>query len=164
MFWPFATAMVAIAALVGLPILTWILFRLLAHRERMEMIRRGYATSPPTYPKREVERGLRYAYEPDNVADVQLRRGVTTSFIGFALLVGLSFIGFHDDEFVLGPWLLGGLVPLFAGLAQVVNALLNGAHFGTAGNRFGPRAADQGGPPTLIVPQTESESEKRPPV
>ena len=74
-----------------------------------------------------------------------------------------SFIGFHDDEFVLGPWLLGGLVPMFVGVAQIVNALINGARFGAtrAGTLAPPSPIDSG--QRYDEPQ-ESESQKRPPV
>ena len=63
------------------------------------------------------------------------------AFIGFALLIGLGFIGYRGDgTFVYGPWLLGGLIPLFVGIAQIIGAVLSGATFGppAARQRFGP--------------------------
>ena len=46
--------------------------------------------------------------------------GVITAMSGLALLLGLSTIG-------LGPWLLGGLVPLFVGLGMVFVYFTGGA-------------------------------------
>ena len=51
----------------------------------------------------------------------RLRRGVTTGAVGLALLVGLGTLGF-------GPWLLGGLVPLFFGLVEIVFAVVEQRH------------------------------------
>ena len=62
--------------------------------------------------------------------EVALQRGIRLTFIGLALTIGLSFIGYHHDEMHFGPWLLGGLIPLFIGLSQVVIALLSGATLG----------------------------------
>jgi hypothetical protein len=60
--------------------------------------------------------------------------------------MGLSFIGVHDDgvgwSFHPGPWLLGGLIPMFIGISQVIIAVLSGAVIG------GPRYAN--GPPPNI--------------
>lgn len=159
LYMPFFVSMVAIIVLVGLPILTWILFRLLAHRERMAMIRHGYA--PPAGFS---GRGGRYPSETEAIANVQLRRGVSVAFIGLALLIGLSFIGYDGDRFTLGPWLLGGLVPLFFGLAQMLNAFLGGARFGAP--RAGPHShftGADGDAPSFYESQ-QSESQKRPPV
>jgi hypothetical protein len=44
-------------------------------------------------------------------------------------LIGLSFIGYHDGTWRPGPWLLGGLIPFFVGLAQIMGAILSGASF-----------------------------------
>jgi hypothetical protein len=59
------------------------------------------------------------------------------------LLIGLSFIGYHSGDGPFGsatihpgPWLLGGLIPMFVGVAQIIIALLSGATFGAP--RFGP--------------------------
>ncbi len=46
-----------------------------------------------------------------------LQGGVTTAAVGLALLLGLATLGF-------GPWLIGGLIPLFVGLVQILFALL----------------------------------------
>jgi Domain of unknown function (DUF6249) len=66
------------------------------------------------------------AYDTSYQAQAHLRKGVQVAFIGLALLIGLSFIGHH----VFGPWLLGGLIPLFVGIAQIITALMSGAQFG----------------------------------
>lgn len=156
---PFLVAIVAIVVLIGLPILTWVLFRLLAHRERMAMIRHGYA--PPD--ARSLSAGARTPYAPDPVANMQLRRGVSVAFIGLALLIGLSFVSYHDGRIDPGPWLLGGLVPLFVGLAQMVNAMIGGARFGAtrAGGAPLSRFENAAQPP---YEEQRSESQRRPPV
>ncbi|MBI5351023.1 MAG: hypothetical protein HZB50_00130 [Chloroflexi bacterium] len=48
-----------------------------------------------------------------------LRWGIIIGTIGFALSIGLYPIGFSSGEnypLHLGPWMLGGFVPLFLGL------------------------------------------------
>ncbi|MBV8118244.1 MAG: hypothetical protein JOZ01_09710, partial [Candidatus Eremiobacteraeota bacterium] len=83
------------------------------------------------------------AYDPAYYAQHQLRRGIQVACIGFALLIGLSFIGFHEGRYVYGPWLLGGLIPLFVGVAQIISAVLSGAQITpmggapSAGTTFG---------------------------
>ena len=66
---------------------------------------------------------------------MQLRRGIQVACIGLALLIGLSFIGFHDGRYVYGPWLLGGLIPMFVDIAQIISAVLSGAQFGLVAAR-----------------------------
>ena len=85
------------------------------------------------------------AYHPDfdnAYAQRQLRRGIQVACIGLALLIGLGTIGDHH----YGPWLLGGLVPLFVGIGQIVNAYLNGARF-PMGARYGGGQTTFGPPP-----------------
>jgi hypothetical protein len=133
---------VAIFCIFGAPVLAFVVFRVLAHRERMEMIRHGAA---PPYGSRDWKtvRPMAAPAPPpqaqaaeENSDDPQrmLRKGIVLSFIGLALVTGLSFIGMHDTGtgyvFHPGPWLLGGLIPLFVGLAQVIIALLSGATLG----------------------------------
>ncbi len=146
---------------VGAPVAAWVISRVLAHQERMEMLRRGF--TPPPDP-RMMRNAMKYgakqgwapgtvpppgwappgAYDPAYYAQHQLRRGIQVAFIGFALLIGLSFIGFHDGRYVYGPWLLGGLIPMFVGIAQIISAVLSGAQItpmgasAAAGTRFGP--------------------------
>lgn len=52
-----------------------------------------------------------------------LRWGIVLSSLGLALSIGLYLIGFNspnDYPLHLGPWMLGGLVPLFLGLGLVL--------------------------------------------
>jgi hypothetical protein len=154
---------IAVLLIFGGPLAAWIVWRVLAHQERIEMIRRGYIP-PPDFPP---PWGRRYrrdfggwtppgampppgaqppqrnswcsppsapgAYE--YYAQNQLRKGITLTMIGFALLIGLSFIGPLNGIFFFGPWMLGGLIPMFVGIAQIINAVLNGARIpGTWGS------------------------------
>ncbi len=135
----------------GLPMAWLIISRWLAHRERMEMIRAGMM--PPVGTGR-MPRGREWANAAPppaaakgsscedpytlETAQRQLRKGITLAFIGMALTIGLSFIGFHDDSWRPGPWLLGGLIPLFIGLAQVASAVMFGATLGPA-RSWGPQ-------------------------
>lgn len=134
-------AIVAILIIFGAPIGVWMLSKIHAHTERMEMIRRGMAPPPPGIPPNLTPpnfgampppnvAGKRGYYPPQYedyyYAQRQLRRGIQVACIGFALLLGLSTIGPLSGNPV-GPWLLGGLVPMFVGIAQIVNAVLNGA-------------------------------------
>lgn len=153
---------------IGGPIALGIVTRVLAHQERMEMLRRGF--TPPPDP-RAMRDALKYgrqagwgpgtvpppgfvppgAYDPAYHAQAQLRRGIQVACIGCALLIGLSFIGFHDGRYVYGPWLLGGLIPMFVGIAQIITAVLAGATpLGSpaAGTRFGPADHPADAPPT----------------
>ncbi|MDQ2866770.1 MAG: hypothetical protein M3R51_11160 [Candidatus Eremiobacteraeota bacterium] len=135
--------------LFGAPVAAWIVSRVLAHNERMEMIRRGFVpppdprimrragkidwqSGPPGPPDGSIPNvpppGSGY-YAQNYYAQAQMRKGITITAIGVALLIGLSFIGSRSDgSYAFGPWLLGGLVPMFVGVAQIINATLNGAH------------------------------------
>ncbi|HTU80557.1 MAG TPA: DUF6249 domain-containing protein [Candidatus Acidoferrales bacterium] len=163
---------------VGAPIGAWIVSRVLAHQERMEMIRRGFM--PPPDP-RMMRRTMKYgvppgfqpgsapppgfvppAYDPEYYAQHQLRRGIQVAFIGLALLIGLSFIGYHGSgEYVWGPWLLAGLIPMFVGIAQVISAVLSGAKIG--GIASGPAAAHFGPAETTEVPPASASAAAPPP-
>jgi hypothetical protein len=154
---------IAIIFIFGAPIAAFIVTRVLAHQERMEMLRRGIA--PPPNP-RDMRRAMKYGwtpnaaaqpmphqygYPPDYYPQQQLRRGMQVAFCGLALLIGLGFIGYRGDgTYVYGPWLLGGLIPLFVGIAQIIGAVLGGASFGppAASQQFGPGpgAAPSAGP------------------
>jgi len=142
----------AIFCLFGLPVLAFIFFRVMAHRERMEMIRNGFAPGVPPKGWRTTGAAQSAGHNPMPVADlsteaahVTLRKGITLTFIGFAITLGLSFIGFRDGAngmtWHLGPWLLGGFIPMFVGLAQVIIALLSGATLQV------PRQSAGGAPP-----------------
>jgi hypothetical protein len=143
----------AIVFIFGAPVAAWIVTRVLAHQERMEMLRHGIVPPPSARDMRRATRGgwtpgtpqmaAQFCYDGNFYPQQQLRRGIQVAFIGFALLIGLSFIGFHDGRLEVGPWLLGGLIPLFVGVAQIVGAVLSGATAGPAAARqsFGPAAA-----------------------
>ncbi len=52
-----------------------------------------------------------------------LRWGILITALGFALTLGLYFIGFGSADnypLHLGPWMLGGFVPLFLGIGLVL--------------------------------------------
>ncbi len=52
-----------------------------------------------------------------------MRWGIIIASLGLALSLGLYFIGFNspnDYPLHLGPWMLGGFVPLFLGLGLVL--------------------------------------------
>jgi hypothetical protein len=52
-----------------------------------------------------------------------LRWGIIVTALGFALSLGLYFVGFASAEnypLHLGPWMLGGFVPLFLGLGLIL--------------------------------------------
>jgi hypothetical protein len=141
--------------LFGLPVLGWIATRVMKHRERMEMLRRGIAPPPdgrwnrknggawtqppppwvpgPGAPLGQPMPGYA-SYDDPNSVQCLVRRGIITTAVGFALLIGLSFIGYHGGDGPFnpatirpGPWLLGGLIPMFVGIAQILIALMSGA-------------------------------------
>jgi len=150
-------AAIAVTCIFGLPVMAWIVSRVLGHQERMEMLRHGVMPPPNA---RDMRRAMKHGWAPESTpadpsnayayyatdyhAQHQLRRGMQVAFIGLALLIGLGFIGYRGDgSFVYGPWLLGGLIPLFVGIAQIIGAVLSGASFGPAAarQRFGPSPA-----------------------
>ena len=121
-------AIFAIFAVFGFPVVAFIVFRWLAHRERMEMIR------PPVMRASGAE-PAGYQVDGSDVAQAALRKGITIVFVGLGQTIGLSFIGYEDSipvgvRWHPGPWLLGGIIPLCVGLAQIVSALLSGATLG----------------------------------
>jgi len=129
-------AALAIVCIFGMPVIGWIVVRMMKHMERMEMIKHGMIpqdasdkwTQIPQPPPPGAQMYVPHPSQWSSAAQYQLRKGIVTSAIGLALFIGLSFIGMRGDgTFVLGPWLLGGLIPLFVGLAQVANAMLSGA-------------------------------------
>jgi hypothetical protein len=148
----------AVLCIFGLPIAGWIVIRVLRFIERMEMIKRGIIPPPEGFSRRQYRDWARAqqgapppgpAWQaqpyvvpppqaqpqawtssgPDDDAQTALFKGIRLSLIGFAILVGLSFIGgtFGSPDFHGGPWLLGGLIPMFVGVAQIIIALLSGA-------------------------------------
>ncbi len=67
------------------------------------------------------EKGLA---KPENKSGKGLLRwGIILTSLGLALSLGLYFIGFNSPNnypLHLGPWMLGGFVPLFLGLGLVL--------------------------------------------
>jgi len=163
-------AALAVVCIFGLPVLGWIVSRVLGHQERMELLRRGIVPPPNA---RDLRKAMKYGWVPgsptpgaptqyyyptDFYAQQQLRRGIQVACIGFALLVGLGFIGYRGDGHIdPGPWLLGGLIPMFVGIAQIISAVLSGAALGVpsaARQSFGPASANAG--PSTQEAQTGS--------
>ncbi len=151
----------AIFCVIGLPIVAFMISRVLAHRERMEMIRNGIV--PPVRgagraqwrdarAAAAVSRATGSSAEDYSVAaaQVSLRKGIRLAAVGTALLIGLSFIGYNHGAIDPGPWLLGGLIPMFIGIAQILIALASGATLGQ------PAAGRSGfAPPPPAAPFTE---------
>jgi hypothetical protein len=134
----------------GAPVLAFIVSRVLRHQERLEMLRRGMM--PPEFDKR-AYRAWRKSGAPwpppggaapgpwvqpapatwpqrdDDDAQFALYKGIRIAAVGLALVIGLSFIGGTpgSPDFRGGPWLLGGLIPMFVGIAQILIAVLSGA-------------------------------------
>jgi uncharacterized protein DUF6249 len=135
-------AIIAIMVIFGMPLAYAISHRWWSHQERLEMIKRGMTPPSPPPDPRAARRAQRAGYDPfaysqmhqpyvmgdqpPQYPDRVLRKGVTVAMVGLALLIGLSFISPGHP----GPWLLGGLIPLFVGLAQIILALMSGAHLG----------------------------------
>ncbi|MGB8796461.1 MAG: DUF6249 domain-containing protein [Candidatus Aquilonibacter sp.] len=133
----------AVLLIFGAPIAAWVTTRVLQHNERMEMIRRGMVPPPGPVPRNmpppnwhpgampppnvSGKGGYYPAYDDYYYAQKQMRKGITLTFIGFALFIGLGSIGPLSHLGFAGPWLLGGLIPMFVGVAQVITAVLNGA-------------------------------------
>jgi hypothetical protein len=156
-----AIGALAIICIFGLPFIAWIAIRGMAHRERMEMIRNGmmpnndfrganaqFSRRADVPPPQATRRGCNSTDDPQ----ATLRKGIVVTAVGVALTIGLSFIGTVADppHYTFGPWLLGGLIPLFVGLAQVVSALMSGATVGPPqGN---PYAAYRPGPQQQQAP------------
>lgn len=153
-----------ILVVFGLPLTLAIVNRVFAHQERLEMLRRGIVPPPdPKWAKRMGRAGWYdpgvYGMPPQGVPGAappyepyaamysnptrSLRKGITLAMIGFALLIGLSFI----DPGRPGPWLLGGLIPLFVGIAQIIIAVLSGATLGPIGLNNAQQWRQPGAPP-----------------
>lgn len=146
-------AVIAILVVFGMPLAFAMAHRWWSHQERLEMIRRGM---PPPIDPREARRAERAGYSYASYAasdmtafypDRMLRKGVTVAMVGLALLIGLSFIRPGTP----GPWLLGGLIPLFVGLAQIILALMSGANFG-GWTLQGPQPVQRGTMPGQTPP------------
>jgi len=56
-----------------------------------------------------------------------LRWGIIVTALGLALSLGLYFVGFASAQnypLHLGPWMLGGFIPLFLGLGLILSHFL----------------------------------------
>jgi hypothetical protein len=166
-----SVAALAVVCIFGAPVAAFIVIRVLAYRERIELIRRGMVPPPQMYGRRRSwrdyepaapgpEAGPACAPAPGpppaptpawvpgpsdfDAPDRSLRKGITLALVGLAILIGLSFIGydnggpFNSPQIHPGPWLLGGLIPMFVGIAQIIVALLSGARLGPPGPRPAP--------------------------
>jgi hypothetical protein len=52
-----------------------------------------------------------------------LRWGIIVTALGFALTIGLYLFGFDSADLYplhLGPWMLGGFIPLFLGISLIL--------------------------------------------
>lgn len=171
-----AIGALAVLMLFGGPVAAWIIHRSLSHAEYMAMIRNG-VTPPDPRMARRAARGAWSAPPPPSApppagvwgapppvappvaayndynayyAQRQLHRGLVTGFVGLAILIGLT-LGLGR-----GPWMLGGLIPMFVGIAQVITAVLAGAQINlpqgvVAGHTtFGPQTGEA--PPSGFGP------------
>lgn len=175
---PILVPIAAITFLFGGPVAAFIVWRVFAHQERMEMIRRG--VMPPmsdNFSYRDARRGNWpgapggmgvpppgavpppfYATDPTFYAQNRLRKGITVSMVGLALLIGMSL--FSPGR--LGPPSVIGFVVLFVGIAQIINALMCGAQFPFTGASHSQpdnsanygNSANFGPPPNSPMPPT----------
>jgi hypothetical protein len=140
----------AVLLIFGGPVAAFVIMRVLAHRERLEMIRHGMMPPSGTFSDRQNRRWVRdnpgmapppqaapYAagFTP-NFTDMEtpersLQKGIKIGLVGLAIFLGLSW-GLGQ-----GPWLLGGLIPMFIGIAQIIIAILSGAQI-VMPRGFGP--------------------------
>ena len=82
--------------------------RYLSYRETIALAEKGLTR--PEHPEAKNGKGF-------------LRWGIILTSLGLALSLGLYLIGFGTGEnypLHLGPWMLGGLVPLFLGLGLIL--------------------------------------------
>ena len=148
----------AVICIFGLPVAGWIVLRFLKHQERMEMLRRGMMP-PPDFGDKRVYRAWQRAGSPWPPPGAQpppppqwtpqspqpgwsapeddpqraLYKGIRLALIGFAITAGLG-IAFHG--FSGNPIILGGLIPMFVGIAQIIIALISGAQLPGVDNRI----------------------------
>jgi len=160
-------ATLAIFCIFGLPIIAYITVKVLAHQERIELIRRGFAPPPGgDWKKAARQMGQQmgpmggpagpvppppYAGPAPGMFDFQapqrqINKGIMVALIGLAITIGMSFAGMDNSGplgtpgFHPGPELLFGLIPMFVGIAQIITAILGGANIGAFGGArpFGP--------------------------
>ena len=85
------------------------LMRYISYRETLALAEKGL-----TRPETKSNKGL-------------LRWGILVTALGLALSLGLFFVGFESAQnypLHLGPWMLGGFVPLFLGLGLILSHFL----------------------------------------
>jgi hypothetical protein len=190
-------AVFAFMFVFGAPVVAFMVARVLRHQERLEMLRRGMM--PPEFDKR-AYRAWRKSGAPwppagglggpaqtpwtqpaqanwpkrdDDDAQSALYKGIRIAAVGLALVIGLSFIGGTpgSPDFRGGPWLLGGLIPMFVGIAQILIAVLSGAQFPGVQPRTtfippphppGPGAPPPQPPPGYAAPPTPPPWAERP--
>ncbi len=166
----------AIVCIFGLPVLGWIFVRCFQLVERLEMIKRGIVPPPQSsfgWGSRRANRawqqqqqsaqqpGSQWAgpgwQQPQPVPPPQnwagcddigpqgaLFKGIRLALIGLAITIGIRY-GFGSAH---NPIILGGLIPMFVGIAQIIIALLSGAQF----PGMGPRATFIPPPPPSAAP------------
>jgi hypothetical protein len=162
-------AALAILFIFGAPMAAWVVSRVLAHNERMAMIRqgiippnapasafRGKVPPPPAWgpppppgayaPPPGPHPGIYPGFDDYYAAQIQMRKGIRLTMIGVALLVGLGSIGSFNGHY-FGPWLLGGLVPMFIGIGQVLTAAANGAPIPFTAQAYAQRGRYAAPPP-----------------
>lgn len=63
-----------------------------------------------------------HARKNESPASIKSRNsGIFTAAIGLALCIGLYPLGWRSGFFLgIGPWMLGGLIPLFIGLTKIL--------------------------------------------
>lgn len=143
------TGMVVVLIVIGMPLAGWITSLVFRHHERMEMLRRGIIP-PPTFDKAAYKAWKRsgapwpppgagpqqtawtqqpappppqWAPSPDDDPQRALYKGIRVALIGLAITIGIGWVfGFRGN-----PVVLGGLIPMFVGIAQIIVALLSGA-------------------------------------
>ena len=147
-------AVFAIFCIFGLPVVGWIAIRTFRFLERMEMIKHGMVPPPESgfwgFGRRRAWREWTLHQEQhqmqwapgrtgscDDDPQQALFKGIRLALIGLALFIGLSFVGGTPGTpgFRYGPWLLGGLIPMFVGIAQIIVAVLSGAQIPGAAGR-----------------------------
>jgi hypothetical protein len=162
---------IAIVFIFGAPVAAFIVSRILRHAERIEMIRRGIIP-PPEFDNKRAYRAWQKSGAPwpssgsaqtswtqptapsmptaptwngpDDDPQRAMYKGIRLALIGFALTTGLGWgFGYHT------PVILGGLVPMFVGVAQIIIALLSGAQlsFGQPNMTLIPPPPQQQPPP-----------------
>lgn len=181
-------ALFAIFCIFGLPVVGWIAIRTFRFLERMEMIKHGMVPPPESgfwgfgrrrawrewsAQQRQQQQQVQWGaagrpHDPliDDEPQQALFKGIRLALIGLALFIGLSFVGGTPGtpDFRYGPWLLGGLVPMFVGIAQIIVAVLSGAQLpGVTGRgTFVPPPPPPPGPGTPPPPPPGSAAWQQP--